>query len=155
MSFLDKLLEGVEVEWKTLGEVAEIIRGVRVTKKDLLSDGKYPVVSGGTGYMGYVNEYNRDKNSITIAQYGTAGYVKWQTEKFWANDVAFTIFPIDENIFSKKYLYYFLMNKQEYLYSISNKTAVPFSISKEAILKLQIPIPCPDNPKNHSKFNKK
>ena len=136
MSFLDKLLEGVEVEWKTLGEVAEIIRGVRVTKKDLLSDGKYPVVSGGTGYMGYVNEYNRDKNSITIAQYGTAGYVKWQTEKFWANDVAFTIFPIDENIFSKKYLYYFLMNKQEYLYSISNKTAVPFSISKEAILKL-------------------
>lgn len=25
MSFLDKLLEGVEVEWKTLGEVAEII----------------------------------------------------------------------------------------------------------------------------------
>lgn len=39
MSFLDKLLEGVEVEWKTLGEVAEIIRGVRVTKKDLLSDG--------------------------------------------------------------------------------------------------------------------
>lgn len=52
MSFLDKLLEGVEVEWKTLGEVAEIIRGVRVTKKDLLSDGKYPVVSGGTGYMG-------------------------------------------------------------------------------------------------------
>lgn len=93
MSFLDKLLEGVEVEWKTLGEVAEIIRGVRVTKKDLLSDGKYPVVSGGTGYMGYVNEYNRDKNSITIAQYGTAGYVKWQTEKFLGKRCSIYNFP--------------------------------------------------------------
>jgi type I restriction enzyme S subunit len=27
MSYLDKLLEGVEVEWKTLGEVGEFIRG--------------------------------------------------------------------------------------------------------------------------------
>jgi type I restriction enzyme S subunit len=55
MSYLEKILEGVDVQWKPLGELAEIIRGVRVTKKDLLADGKYPVVSGGTGYMGYIN----------------------------------------------------------------------------------------------------
>ena len=75
MSTINKLLEGVKVEWKTLGEVCEIIRGVRVTKKDLIVDGQYPVVSGGTGYMGYINKYNREENVITIAQYGSAGYV--------------------------------------------------------------------------------
>lgn len=146
MSKLKALLKDVAVEWKTLGEVCEIIRGVRVTKKDLIENGKYPVVSGGTGYMGFVNEYNRDENSITIAQYGTAGFVKWQNEKFWANDVAFTIYPINEDILLKRFLYFFLINKQNYLYEISNKIAVPFSISKEKILQIKIPIPCPNNP---------
>jgi type I restriction enzyme S subunit len=146
MSTLKELLKDVPVEWKALGDISEIIRGVRVTKNDLISDGIYPVVSGGTGYMGYVNKYNRDANSITIAQYGTAGFVKWQAERFWANDVAFTIFPKSENVLDKKYLYYFLISKQEYLYEISNKIAVPYSISKDKILQIQIPIPYPNDP---------
>lgn len=48
-----------------LGYVCEIIRGVRITKKELL-DGRYPVVSAGIGYMGYTDKFNRDKNTITI-----------------------------------------------------------------------------------------
>lgn len=139
MSKIDELLKGEKVEWKRLGDVCEIIRGVRVTKKDLLKNGKYPVVSGGTGYMGYINEYNRDENTITIAQYGSAGYVNWQYEKFWANDVCFSVYS-NENI-NKRYLYHFLLNKQNYLYSISNKSAIPYSISREKILKIKIPIP--------------
>ncbi|TPH27586.1 restriction endonuclease subunit S, partial [Helicobacter pylori] len=33
------------VEFRKLGEVCEIIRGKRVTKKEILDKGKYPVVS--------------------------------------------------------------------------------------------------------------
>ncbi|MCI6610066.1 MAG: restriction endonuclease subunit S [Ezakiella sp.] len=139
MSKIDELLKNEKVEWKKLGEVCEIVRGIRVTKKDLVENGKYPVVSGGIGYMGYIDKQNRDENTITIAQYGTAGYVSWQKEKFWANDVCFSVYP-DEKVL-KKYLYHFLLEKQEYLYSISNKSAVPYSISKEKILKIEIPIP--------------
>lgn len=139
MSKIDELLKNEKVEWKKLGEVCDIIRGVRVTKKDLLENGKYPVVSGGTGYMGYINEYNRDENTITIAQYGSAGYVNWQSEKFWANDVCFSVYP-NEKI-NKRYLYHFLLKKQDYLYSISNKSAIPYSISKEKILNIKIPVP--------------
>ena len=137
MNILEEI-QNCPVEWKELGEVCEIVRGIRITKKELLEEG-YPVVSGGTSFMGYTNEYNREKNTITIAQYGTAGYVNWQTEKFWANDVCFSVYP-KESI-SNKYLYYFLMNKQDYLYEISNRTAVPYSISKEKILRIKIPIP--------------
>ena len=128
-----------KIKWKTLGEICEIERGIRIKKKDLSLTGNYPVVSGGTGYMGYLDEYNRVAETITIAQYGTAGYVNWQKKKFWANDVCFSVFP--KNIVLNKYLYYFLKNKQEYLYKISNKTAIPYSISKEKILKIQIPLP--------------
>lgn len=122
-----------------LYDICDIVRGVRVTKKELIENGKYPVVSGGTGYMGYINDYNRDENTITIAQYGTAGYVNWQKEKFWANDVCFSLYPNEKA--NKKYLYYYLLNKQDYLYSISNRTAVPYSISRDKILKIKIKLP--------------
>ena len=89
--------------------------------------------------MGYLNKWNRQEETITIAQYGTAGYVNWQKEKFWANDVCFSVYPNKEIL--KRYLYHFLLKKQEYLYSISNKTAVPYSISREKILRIKILIP--------------
>ncbi|WP_120916168.1 restriction endonuclease subunit S [Helicobacter pylori] len=127
------------VEFKKLGEVCEIIRGKRVTKKEILDKGKYPVVSGGIGFMGYLNEYNREENTITIAQYGTAGFVNWQNQKFWANDVCFSVIPKETLI--NRYLYYVLTNMQNYLYSISNRSAIPYSISSNNIMQITIPIP--------------
>lgn len=131
-------IQGADVERKTLGEVAEIQRGKRITKNQLVKNGKYPVVSGGTGYMGYFDDYNRDGNTITIAQYGTAGYVKWQTEKFWANDVCYSVFP-NEDV-NKKYLYYCLMNEQEVLYSLKTN-AIPAHLPQIDLSNLTIPIP--------------
>ncbi|CAH0335059.1 hypothetical protein FVB9288_00679 [Flavobacterium sp. CECT 9288] len=154
MSYLEKILDGEVVKWKTLGQVVEIIRGVRITKNDLLSDGQYPVVSGGVGYMGYTNSYNRESNTITIAQYGSAGYVKWQTKKFWANDVCFCVIP-NTSIILNRYLYFYLINKQQHIYDISNRTATPYSIERDKILKLQIPIPCPSNPKKSLEIQQK
>ena len=34
MPFIERLLDGAEVEWKPLGEVAELKRGTSITKKD-------------------------------------------------------------------------------------------------------------------------
>ncbi|GAA8909642.1 restriction endonuclease subunit S [Helicobacter pylori] len=127
------------VEFRKLGEMCEIIRGKRVTKKEILDKGKYPVVSGGIGFMGYLNEYNREENTITIAQYGTAGFVNWQNQKFWANDVCFSVIPKETLI--NRYLYYVLTNMQNYLYSISNRSAIPYSISSNNIMQIIIPIP--------------
>ncbi|MFP6080242.1 restriction endonuclease subunit S [Helicobacter pylori] len=127
------------VEFRKLGDVCEIIRGKRVTKKEILDKGKYPVVSGGIGFMGYLNEYNREENTITIAQYGTAGFVNWQNQKFWANDVCFSVIPKETLI--NRYLYYVLTNMQNYLYSISNRSAIPYSISSNNIMQITIPIP--------------
>jgi len=48
MSYLDKLLEGVEVEWKTLGEISEIYGG-------LTGKGKSDFENGNAKYITYKN----------------------------------------------------------------------------------------------------
>lgn len=97
------------VEHKTVGNVSHVERGTRITKKDLIDDGQYVVISGGTSPMGRYNKYNRNPNTITVSSYGQAGYVDLVTTYFWANDVCLCIFP--QNMIINKYLYYCLKNK--------------------------------------------
>ena len=121
-----------------LGDIAEIVRGERVTKKDLTDDAQYPVMSGGFNPLGYLDKYNREANTITVAQYGSAGYVNFVTEKFWANDVCYSIFPYGD--INNKYLYYVLVNKQEYIYSLTTK-AIPDHLPKDKLACVKIPLP--------------
>ena len=126
------------VEWKTIGEICTIIRGNRVTKSDLNEDGQYPVISGGVSPLGYIDKFNREPGTITIAQYGTAGYVDLQRKKFWANDVCYSIYP--SKVILNMYLYYFLKNKQREIYSLRTN-AVPAHLPQKELLGVQIPIP--------------
>ena len=126
------------VEMKTLGEVTTIIRGNRVTKADLVENGEYPVISGGVNPLGYIDKTNREPNTITIAQYGTAGYINIQRTKFWANDVCYSVYP-KEGVHNE-YLYYALMNVQDYIYSLKTN-AVPAHLPLASLQDVQIPIP--------------
>ena len=138
MKYIEKLLNGAEVQWMLLGEVAEIKRGERVTKSQLIPDGRFPVISGGIKPLGYFNDFNRESNTITIAQYGTAGYVNFITEPFWANDVCYCVFP--KEIILNKYLYYCLLNKQEVIYSLKTN-AIPAHLPQSKLIYVLIPIP--------------
>lgn len=122
-----------------LREVSSIMRGKRVTKRDVKESGDYPVISGGESPMGYYDTFNRDANTITIAQYGAAGYVDFQKNKFWANDVCYSILPFES--VDNKYLYYTLKSKQNFIYSIRNTDAVPFSLPINTLYSIQIPLP--------------
>ncbi|MGN8444311.1 restriction endonuclease subunit S [Helicobacter pylori] len=139
---MDALTTPLPKDWQKvrLGDIAEIKRGVRITKNELDVFGKYPVVSGGVGFLGYTNNFNRYENTITIAQYGTAGYVNFQKNKFWANDICFCVYP-NKDVIKNIFLYYFLKVNQNYLYEISNRNATPYSISKDKILDFEILLP--------------
>lgn len=52
--FMEKLLDGAEVEWKPLGEVTEIKRGTSITKRQITS-GEIPVIAGSGAYAGFVS----------------------------------------------------------------------------------------------------
>src|SRR5690606_3473904 len=51
-NFLEKLLEGVEVDWRPLGEVAELVRGNGLQKKDFTETG-VPAIHYGQIYTYY------------------------------------------------------------------------------------------------------
>jgi len=50
--FMEKLLDGGEVEWKALGEIAEVIPGNGLQKKDFQESG-FPAVHYGQIYTRY------------------------------------------------------------------------------------------------------
>ena len=136
--YIAKLLNDEKVQYKTLGEVAEIKRGQRVTKQKLSDDKQYPVYSGGIKPMGYYDSYNQEADTITIVKYGTAGYVNFITEKFWANDVCYCIKPYA--ILENKYLLYVLKNMQVYINSLATD-AIPAHLPAPSLKSIQIPIP--------------
>ncbi len=127
------------VEWKELGEVCKIVRGKRVTKGELIENGIFPVISGGVTPMGYIDSYNREPNTITVSQYGTAGYVDFQRSRFWANDICYCVYP--ESDLDNKYLWYVLKSRQDLLYAIRNTDAIPYSLPADTLKSVSIPIP--------------
>ncbi|EKO3928614.1 restriction endonuclease subunit S [Vibrio metschnikovii] len=142
MSFMEKLLGGTEVKWISLKDIAEIIRGHRVTKSELSAEGKFPVYSGGVTPMGYFDKYNQNADTITIVKYGTAGFVNFITEAFWANDVCYCI--SNKPMINNKFLFYCLKNAQNHITSLATD-AIPAHLPTEAISALEVPIPCPSN----------
>ena len=95
MPFIERLLDGATVEWKPLGEVAELKKGETITKRTSI-EGSYPVISGGQQPAYFINKFNRNGETITIAGSGAyAGFVKYWKEPIFVSD-AFSI-KVDGN----------------------------------------------------------
>jgi len=170
MSFLEKLLNGAEVEWKVLGEVSEIYGG-------LTGKNKQDFENGNATYIPYKNifdniEIKMDKlESVKVAgsekqhtvKYGDvlftgsseradeAGMSSAVTEKIensiYLNSFSFGV-RFNENITLApeflKYLFRSHFMRKEIAKTANGVTR--FNISKAQFKKLQIPIPCPNDP---------
>lgn len=141
--FTEKMLNGAGVRWIPLESCADIDRGRRVTKSELGPEKAYPVYSGGVTPMGYFDKFNQKKDTITVVKYGTAGFVNFIEEDFWANDICYCIKP-SKNL-NKRYLFHYLKSRQREIQSLATD-AIPAHLPTEAISDYPIPIPCPDNP---------
>ena len=74
-NFMENLFDGVDVEWKPLGEVADLKRGKTITAKTKTA-GDIPVISGGQKPAYYNSEYNREGETISVAgRSAYAGYI--------------------------------------------------------------------------------
>ena len=140
MSKLQELIDKLcphGVEYKELGEVAEMKRGKSITKKQIV-EGEYPVVSGGRLPAYYCNQFNREGETITVAGSGAgAGYVQYWSKPIFVCD-AFSIKGNNEA--STRYLYHFLLSKQNYIYSTKKGGGVPH-VHISSIEHMKIPIP--------------
>ena len=94
LSFMEKLLDGVEVEWKPLEEVIKLEKGKQLNKELLSDNGLYPAYNGGVSYSGFTDSYNYNGNTIIISQGGaSAGFVNFITSKFYANAHCYVVLP--------------------------------------------------------------
>ena len=136
--YLERLLDGEEVEWKTLGEVAEFKRGQTIMKKTAQT-GVYPVISGGQQPAYYIDQYNRTGQTITVAGSGAyAGFVMFWDEPIFVSD-AFSI-KTDEEVVLPRYVFHFLLNKQSSIFNLKRGAGVPHVYAKD-LAAFSIPIP--------------
>lgn len=139
MNYIQKLLNGEKVEWKTLGEVADLQRGTSITAKNL-SEGEIPVIAGGQKPAYFHSEFNRNGETIVVAGSGAyAGFTSYWNEPIFVSD-AFSIKPKNEDELLCKYIFYFLKNKQNDLYRMKKGGGVPHVYARD-VSKIKIPIP--------------
>lgn len=143
MSSMEKLLDGVEVEWKALRDVAKIQRGKRLVKRQLEESGNYAVYQNSMTPLGYYHESNVKSDTAFIISAGAAGEIGYSDVDFWAADDVY--FFLAQDGLESKFLYYFLLTQQNKISAQVRRASIP-RLSKIVVEKLQIPIPCPDNP---------
>ena len=131
------------VEWKTLGEVAELKRG-RVMSKEYLveNSGTYPVYSSQTannGEIGKIATFDFDQETVTWTTDGAnAGTVFHRVGKFSITNVCGLIVLRNAQKLSYKFLYYWLtIEAKKYVYSGRGNP----KLMSNQVSKIQIPIP--------------
>lgn len=148
MSYLDKLLEGVEVVWKTFGEVADYEQPTKYLVKSNNYKDYFPIpvlTAGKTFILGYTDEidgiYKASENPVVIFDDFTTAN-KWVDFDFKAKSSAMKIITSkDESKTILKYIYYWLNTLPSGLVDGDHKRQWISNYSKKLI-----PIPCPDNP---------
>ena len=165
LSYLEKLLDGVDVEWKALDDVGEFLRGKRFVKSDIIFEG-IPCIHYGELYTHYgiwaeetksfldegVAKKLRVANCgdvVIVAAGETIEDIGNGTAWLGKNDVVFhdACFSFKSKL-NPKYISYYLRThsfKEQIKSSISSGKIS--SINAKGLGKAQIPIPCPDSPK--------
>ncbi len=170
LTYMEKLLEGVEVEWKPIAEIADIYGG-------LTGKSKADFESGNAKYISYKNIFNNidvDPGQLELVKvsenerqhkvrYGDilftgsseiaveAGMSSAVTidfkEPVYLNSFSFGVrFNDDVKLMPEfsKYLFRSRFMRADIAKSASGVTR--FNVSKARFKKILVPIPCPDNP---------
>ena len=141
MSKIERMLQELcpdGVEYKKLGEVCEINRGVRVVRSQLTQEGDYPVYQNSLTPLGRYDNFNCEANTTFIIAAGAAGRIGFCKSPFWAADDCF-YFKTQKSL-DQRYIYYVLINNQDYFTQKVRKASVP-RISRSIVEKFEIPVP--------------
>ncbi|HQL52588.1 MAG TPA: N-6 DNA methylase [Candidatus Magasanikbacteria bacterium] len=124
-----------------LGEVCEIYQPKTVTSKEINKEYKkgWYKVFGANGAIGYYHSYNEEYPEVLVTCRGaTCGTVNLSEHKCWVTGNAMVVRPKNSNILLKKFLFYFLKNKN--LSSVVSGSAQPQIIrSSLSLFKISLP----------------
>lgn len=153
VNFLEKLLDGIEVEWKPLGEVLIRTKGTKITAgqmKELHKDGAPLKVFAGGKTIAFVDfndipakDVNREP-SIIVKSRGVIEFEYY--DKPFSHKNEMWSYYSNNNKSHIKYVYHFLKLNEPHFQAIGSKMQMP-QIATPDTDKFLIPIPCPDNTK--------
>ncbi len=146
MGFMEKLLDGVEVEWTAINEVLNMRAGQHISASNINDypddEYQYPCF-GGNGVRGFVKYNSHDGKYLLIGRQGAlCGNVQRTDGKFYATEHAVVV--SSKRAINLDWAFHLLtmMNLNQY----ASKSAQP-GLAVGKIQSLKIPIPCPKNPK--------
>ncbi|ELY3705624.1 restriction endonuclease subunit S [Cronobacter sakazakii] len=147
LSYLEKLLDGVEVKWLPLGHIAAIKTGQSVNKNMISKNpGVYPVINSGREPLGFINTWNTDNDPIGITTRGAGvGSVIWQEGKYFRGNLNYSITIDKKSHINIRYMYHALLHMKNDIHELCTFDGIP-ALNAGSLKKLLIPIPCPDNP---------
>lgn len=152
LSYLEKLLDGAEVEWKTLGKVLKRTKGTKITAgqmKALHKDNAPLKIFAGGKTVAFVDfkdipekDINREPSIIVKSR----GIIEFEYyDKPFSHKNEMWSYHSNNDAISIKYIYYFLKINEGYFQKIGGKMQMP-QIATPDTDKFEVPIPCPDNP---------
>lgn len=152
LSYLEKLLNGVEVEWLSLGKILVRTKGTKITAgqmKGLHKDNAPLKIFAGGRTVAFVDygdipekDINR-KHSIIVKSRGVIEF-EYYDKPFSHKNEMWSYHSNNEAIHIK-YIYYFLKINEPHFQNIGSKMQMP-QIATPDTDKFGVPIPCPDLP---------
>ncbi|MCR9600965.1 restriction endonuclease subunit S [Vibrio alginolyticus] len=144
LSYLEKLLGGVDVEWLPLGNLAEIGTG-KSNRQDETEDGEYPFYVRSKNIL-RSDTFQFDETAIVVPGEGGIGDIFHFVEgKYALHQRAYRI-KATSDVLDTKFLYHYMYSKFKQYILMKSVGATSVSIRKPMLEGFQIPIPCPDNP---------
>ncbi|HBQ5254829.1 TPA: restriction endonuclease subunit S [Klebsiella pneumoniae] len=163
LNFLEKFLDGIDVEWMSLGNIGSFIRGNGLQKKDFVESG-FPAIHYGQIYTRYglsadktftyvspelANKLRKaQRNDLLLATTSENDEDVVKPLAWLGGEAAISgdmmLFRHEQNV---KYLAHFfqseMFQKQKMKYISGAKVR---RVSSGDLAKIKIPIPCPNNP---------
>ncbi len=161
MGFMEKLLDGVGVEWKALAEVAEYSK-TRISF-DFLDEKNYVGVDNLLQNRAGKTESNYLPTEGNFTEYRSGdiliGNIRPYLRKIWhadrvggTNGDVLVIHPTDE-VIKPRYLYQVLTDEKFFGYNMQYAKGAKMPRGNKAkIMEYSIPIPCPENPEKSLKI---
>ena len=153
LNYMEKLLDGVEVEWLPLKEVLVRTKGTTITAgqmKVLHKDGAPLKIFAGGKTVAFVDfndipekDVNREP-SIIVKSRGVIEFEYY--EKPFSHKSEMWSYYSDNDAIHIKFIYHFLKLHERHFQGIGSRMQMP-QIATPDTDKFLVPIPCPDNPK--------
>ena len=153
VNFLEKLLDGVNVEWRPLSEALNRTKGTKITAaqmRELHKEGApIKIFAGGKTYafFDFSDIPKKDINEEPSIIVKSRGFIEFEYyDKPFSHKNEMWSYNANGKQLDIKFVYYFLKVHEPYFQNIGSKMQMP-QISIPDTDNFRIPIPCPENPK--------